>query len=87
MTYRWPTAGELGSYYDIWLKMAIAWVVLTEYFEEEEWYLELEREARMHSTAADGVVDMVAFVECIYVGLIVYDWNLHRILGSCMLLF
>jgi hypothetical protein len=83
----WPKPEDLGSYYDVWLKMAVGWVIVVEYCQDEPWYLELEREARRYSTSADGILDMVSFIESFYCGLAVYDWHVHRIVRNAMLLF
>lgn len=83
----WPTPGDLGAYYDVWLKMAIAWVVVAEYCEDQDWYLELEREARSRSMTVDGIMDMVAFIEVFYLGLSQHDWHLHCIVRASMLMF
>ena len=83
----WPTPDDLGPYYDVWLKMAVCWVIVVEYFEDESWYLELEGEARRYATSADGILDMTVFIESFYCGLVVYDWHVHRIVRNAMLLF
>lgn len=84
---RWPSREDLGPYYDIWLKMGIAWVLVTTFYEEEEWYLELERVAKRYSTSSDGIRDMVSFFEIFYHGLAMYDWQLHRLVRETMRLF
>lgn len=85
---RWPTSEELGdSYYRAWLKKAIAWVLVTEFCQEEEWYLQLEKIAKKASTSRDGIRDMVSFMEVFYVGIIYFDFQIHLIVREVMTLF
>lgn len=81
---RWPTNEDLGPYYDVWLKMGVAWVLVTMFCEDEAWYLDLERMAIRYSTSMDGIRDMTAFFEIFYHGLAMYDWQIHRIVRDVM---
>jgi hypothetical protein len=83
----WPTQEELGDYYIIWLKQAVAWVIVTEFCQNEPWYLDLERMAKRRSTQRDGIRDMVAFFEVFYHGIAMYDWRVHCIIRNAMFLF
>jgi hypothetical protein len=84
----WPTVEDLGpSYYRVWLLKAVAWTIVTEYCENEEWYLELERVSNRVATSCDGIRDMVAFFEVFYEGIMYYDFQLHMIVRNVMTLF
>jgi hypothetical protein len=84
----WPTREELGDfYYGVWLKKAIAWVLVTEFCQDEEWYLELERIVKRASTSRDGIRDMVSFMEVFYEGLVFFDFQIHLIVRDVMHLF
>ena len=83
----WPKAHEHGSYYNVWLKMAVAYIVVTELCEGEEWYGDLEFFAKVNSTDVDGVRDMLAFIEIFYHGLAYCDFGVYLIVRDCLYLF
>lgn len=65
----WPEEGELGSYYRVWMKMMVCYVVVMEIFQNEPWFEGLEYAAVMGSIEADRVLNMVSFAELFYHGL------------------
>jgi hypothetical protein len=88
MMQMWPRPGDLSEhYYDTWLKMAIAWVLVTETCQFESWYMDLESISTRFAVGSDGVMDMVAFFEVFYHGLAYCDFEVYCIVRDCMGLF
>ena len=76
---RWPPEEELGEHYLTWLKMMIYYVVMLHYFDQEQWFLDLEKDAMTASCEHDGIHDMVVFAETFYHGLPHYNFELYMV--------
>jgi hypothetical protein len=73
----YPTEDELGPlYYSSWLHMMMTYVVISEVFCEEDWFLELEALASRSCRCVDGVQCMLMFAEVFYYNLVYYDFQL-----------
>ena len=81
------TPEELGSYYDIFLKMAFATAIVIEECQSLEWFRDLEWFCFKHSIGPGLTIDVLSFVEMFYHGLAACDLELHMIIRNIMFLF
>ena len=82
-----PAPEEIGSYYDIFLKMAFATAIVMEECQHLVWYSDLEWFCFKNSLGPDLTIDVLSFVEMFYHGLAACDLELHMIIRNAMYMF
>jgi hypothetical protein len=85
---REPTREELGgAYFNTWCRMAVLYVIVAEYFEEWDWFIEMEERCMRAAIAADGVIELRDFVELFWAELPNAQWEVYTIVRNAMNLF
>ena len=84
MLIRQPYPDELGGYFNTWCRMAVLYVIVSEYFEEEWWFQDLEIAAMRGATDVDGILNLQDFVEMFWVGLPHVQWEVYMIVRDAL---
>lgn len=75
----WPREEELGGYFLTFMKMMMCYATIAEIFEGEDWLLQVESHAHRLAIQADGVMDVLVFVEIFYTNLANHNFQVYMI--------
>lgn len=71
---------HLGEYYNAYKSMVMFYLVTKDVFGGCLWFMELHTACRREATGIDLVVDVLYFVELMYIMVLRYDFELHCIM-------